>query len=189
MGISLVTLQEYKDYEGITGATQDIEITTIIPKVSQFVKQVCRRTFVDWVDEVKTEVFNGGDVILLNEAPVIQIQDVEKSTDYGQNYVSLVEYQDWVFDHTNQQIVPLGLNYFPNLVNGYKVSYTAGYDVIPEDLKLAVLDLVTYYMKNQGAVQSQIAVTSGNAQVQYLNQNNLPGHIKRVLDLYVMSYS
>jgi hypothetical protein len=44
-------------------------------------------------------------------------------------------------------------------------------------------------MKNQGAVQSQIAVTAGNAQVQYLTQSNLPGHIKRVLDLYVLNYN
>lgn len=189
MGKSLITLQEYKSYEGITGTGQDGEINAIIPKVSQLVKNVCRRTFVDWVDEQKTEVYNGGPAILLQEAPLVQINSFEKSENYGQTYVELTEFTDWVFDSENQQILPIELPEFRKLVNGYRVSYTAGYENIPEDLKLAVLDLVTYYMKNQGAVQSQVAVTTTNAQVQYISESNLPGHIKRVLDLYVMNYN
>lgn len=190
MGINLITLQEYKNYEGISSTTQDTEISTIIPKVSEFVKSICRRTFVDWVDEAKVETFNGGTTALLfSEAPIIQIQGLEYSSDYGQNYVSLEEYKDWVLDVENQQVLPIKAPTFDYKVNGYRLTYTAGFETIPEDLKLAVLDLVTYYMKNQGAVQSQIAVTSGNAQVQYLTQTNLPTHIKRVLDLYVLNYN
>lgn len=191
MATNLITLAEYKAYEGITGTGQDGEITTIIPKVSQLVKNVCRRTFVDWVDDQKIEVYNGGSpVILLQEAPLIQINNFERSENYGQTYTSLVEFTDWTFDHENQQILSLNpTGVFKKLINGYRVSYTAGYEAIPEDLKLAVLDLVTYYMKNQGSVQSQVAVTTTNAQVQYISENNLPGHIKRVLDLYVMNYN
>lgn len=189
MATNLITLAEYKAYEGITGTGQDGEIVTIIPKVSNLVKNICRRTFVDWVDEQKTEVYNGGFAILLQEAPLIQINTFEKSENYGQTYTELVEFTDWIFDQENQQILPIGVPEFKKLVNGYRVSYTAGYETIPEDLKLAVLDLVTYYMKNQGAVQSQIAVTTTNAQVQYLSESSLPGHIKRVLDLYVMNYN
>ena len=191
MGANLVTLQEYKAYEGINSTTQDVEISTIIPKVSEFVKNICRRTFVDWRDDQKVEVYNGGPVILLQEAPIIQIFSLEKSENYGQTYTSLVEFTDWVLDSENQQILPIGpgIPEFKKLINGYRVSYTAGYETIPEDLKLAVLDLVTYYMKNQGAVQSQVAVTATNAQVQYLTQINLPTHIKRVLDLYVLNYN
>lgn len=189
MGANLITLQEYKAYEGINSPGQDGEISTIIPKVSEFVKSICRRTFVDWVEEQKTDVLNGGSVLLLSEAPVIQIYGVEYSTNYGQTYTSLVEFQDWVFDREGEQIVPIKYPVFEYKVNGYRVTYTAGFETIPEDLKLAVLDLVTYYMKNQGAVHSVTAVTTGNAQVQYLTQTNLPTHIKRVLDLYVLNYN
>lgn len=189
MGTSLVTLAEYKAYRGISSTNQDAEISAIIPKVSEFVKSFCRRTFVDWVDNQKTEVINGGDCLLLSEAPILSILSVEKSENYGQTYTGLTEFTDWVLDVQNQQILPIDNTEFTYLINGYRVTYTAGYETIPEDLKLAVLDLITYYMKNQGAVQSQIAVTSGNAQVQYLNQNSLPGHIKRVLDLYVLNYN
>ena len=189
MGSNLITLQEYKAYEGITSTTQDTEISTIIPKVSEFVKNICRRTFVDWRDDQKVEVYNGGSVLLLQEAPVIQIFGIEKSENYGQTYTSLTEFTDWVLDSENQQILPIGVPEFRKLINGYRVSYTAGYETIPEDLKLAVLDLVTYYMKNQGAVQSQVAITTTNAQIQYISGSNLPGHIKRVLDLYVLNYN
>lgn len=189
MGANLITLQEYKAYEGINSPGQDTEISTIIPKVSEFVKSICRRTFVDWVDEQKVEVLNGGSVLLLSEAPVIQIYGLEYSSNYGQTYTSLTEFTDWVYDVEGQQIIPVGVANFEYKVNGYRVTYTAGYEAIPEDLKLAVLDLVTYYMKNQGAVHSVTAVTTGNAQVQYLTQTNLPTHIKRVLDLYVLNYN
>lgn len=189
MGANLITLQEYKAYEGITSTTQDVEISTIIPKVSELVKNICRRTFVDWTDDIKTEVYNGGTCLLLAESPVISISNLEKSENYGQTYTSLVEFTDWVLDTENQQILPIGRPEFTKLINGYRISYTAGYEAIPEDLKLAVLDLVTYYMKNQGAVHSVAVVTTGNAQVQYLSQINLPAHIKRVLDLYVLNYN
>jgi len=190
MGTSLITLAEYKAYQGISSPSQDAEIATTIPKVSEFVKNICRRTFIDWVDETKTEMFGGGSEFILAETPVIQIQSVEVSTNYGQSYTELSEFSGWVLDVKNQQILPLNpLKYFPDYINGYKVNYTAGFEVIPEDLKLAVLDLVTYYMKHEGAVHSSVAVSSGNAQVQYLSQTNLPTHIKRVLDLYVMNYN
>jgi len=190
MGASLITLQDYKNYENITGTGQDVQISSIIPKVSEFVKGICRRTFVDWIDEQKTEVFSGGPYLVPAEIPIIQISSFEKSTNYGQSYTSLTEFTDWVLDRENQVILPINsLKTFENFINGYRLVYNAGYETLPEDLKLATLDLVTYYLKHEGAIHSQIAVTTGNAQVQYIYQSNLPTHIKRVLDLYVMNYN
>ena len=42
MGLPLITLAEYKAYEGITNPNQDTEITSIIPKVSELVKNYCK---------------------------------------------------------------------------------------------------------------------------------------------------
>lgn len=190
MAANLITIQEYKSYAGINSNGQDSEINSIIPKASALVKSFCRRTFVDWVDEVKVEYYSGGTVLLPQETPVIQIVDLESSEDFGNTWTSLTEYTDWVLDVEGQQIVPVGPNgEFKRRVNGYKLSYTAGYEEIPQDLKLAVLDLVTYYLKHEASVQSQITVTSTNPQIQYMSGTNLPGHIKRVLDLYVANYN
>lgn len=190
MAKDLITIQEYKSYAGINSNGQDSEISSIIPKVSALVKTICRRTFVDWVDESKTEIFTGGLVLLPQETPVIRVLDLEYSDNYGASYTSLVEYTDWVFDSENQQIICVGpKGEFERKTNGYRLTYTCGYEELPVDLKLAVLDLVTYYLKHEGSVQSQITVSSTNPQIQYLSGTNLPGHIKRVLDLYVQNYN
>ena len=121
---------------------------------------------------------------------MLQVTSVEKSEDYGQTWTELVEYTDWVLKKTTHQIVPVsGTRYFDELVNGYKVTYTAGYEVLPEDLKLAVLDLITYYLKNDAAVHSSKAPGTNSVQIEYVTTTSLPAHIKRVLDLYMMDYS
>ena len=189
--MDLITLEEYKAYVGISSPNQDDVINSLIPKVSKFVKTYCRRTFIDWVDEQKTEVFRGGDALNLAEFPVISVVGVERSEDFGKTYTSLTEYTDWVLDQTTEQILPLeGVGYtFSNLVNGYRVTYTAGYEELPEDLKLAVLDLVTYYLKNDPAVHSTKAPGTNSVQIEYISTTNLPAHIKRVLDLYMSNYN
>lgn len=193
MGLDLITKAEYKQYEGITNPNSDGEIDSIIPKASQLVKNYCRRTFVDFIDEAKTEFYSGGERFYLTEFPVIQIQSVGYSTDYGQTYTDMTEYTDWVLDKNSDSILPIPATFptkeFPEAINGYKVVYTAGYETIPEDLKLAAMDLVTYYMKNDGAVHSPKAPGSNSVQIEYISTTNLPAHIKRVLDLYVADYT
>ena len=206
MGIDLVTLAEYKAYVGITSTTQDASIATLIPRVSSLVKSICRRSFVDYVDDAKIQVFSGGDQFVLSETPVLQIESVELSTDYGANYTELVEYTDYALDMEQDAVVPLQLvgyvpDYwdgvirrtvsptFPRRINGYRVSYTAGYETLPQDLKLAVLDLITYYVRNDSAVHAVKSGAANTMQIEYVTTTNLPAHIKRVLDLYTASYN
>lgn len=188
MGANLVTRAEYKAYVGITSPNQDAVIDAIIPKVSALVKNICRRTFVDYVDDPKVEYFDQGQYFSLQEYPVIGVPQVECSIDYGQTYFSLVEYEDFVKDSKTGDIKPISMTEFPYRVNGYKVTYNAGFDVLPEDLKIAVLDLVTYYVKNDAAVHSPKAPGTNTVQIEYITSNSLPAHIKRVLDLYAANY-
>lgn len=191
MGKNLVTKTEYKTYAGISSTNQDAEIDLLIPKVSELVKTYCRRTFVDGLDEMLTVRSNGGfDKILLKEAPVTQVVSVEQSLDYGKTYAELVEFTDWVLDTEDNTVVSLGVNGFTKALNGYQVSYYAGYETVPEDLKLAVLDLITYYRKNDGSVHNnRTPGGGGSVQLEYIMNTNFPAHIKRVLDLYVADYT
>lgn len=188
MAIDLVTRAEYKAYANINSTNQDAQIDAIIPKVSQLVKTICRRTFVDYVSDAKTEVFKGGDFLSLSEYPVLSIQSVELSTDKGATYSDLVEFTDYVYDTEEDVIVPMYTDTFKPLVNGYRVSYTAGYEELPKDLKLAVLDLVTYYLKNDMSIHSPKAPGTNSVQIEYITSTSLPAHIKRVLDLYTANY-
>ena len=189
MALNLTTRKDYKIYAGIKSTNEDAIIDFIIPKVSELVKTYCRRTFVDYWDVPKTEMFKGAATkFILAETPVVNVKSVQRSLDYGQTWTDLIRYTDWVLD--GDIIVPLDTRgYFPELINGYKVEYTAGYDDVPADLEIAVLDLVTYYRRNDGAIHSSKAVGSNNVQIEYISTTSLPAHIRRVLDQYVADYT
>ena len=188
MATDLITKTEYKAYAGLSSTNSDTEIDSLIPKVSELVKNYCRRRFVDWVDEAKIQVFNGGtQTLLLQEEPVIQVLAFSTSTDYGQTWTTLVQYQDWVLD--NNEIVSPQLDYWPKALRGYRAQYYCGYETVPQDLKLAVMDLVSYYRQNDAAVHSTKAPGTNSVQIEYISTTSLPAHIKRVLDLYVQDYT
>lgn len=191
MATDLITLQEYKTYANILSNAQDAQIAAMIPRVSSFVKQVCRRTFVDYVDDARTSVYRGGTAKLyLEETPLIALQSVEFSSDYGLTYSSLVEYTDYVVDQ-QESCVEFLQSYYQqvNQVNAFKLSYTCGYEVLPPDLKLAVLDTLQHQIRNDGAVHNTRAVGSGTTQLEYLTNAQLPAHIRRTLQLYSENYN
>jgi hypothetical protein len=186
MANNLITKSEYKTYAGITSPNSDAEIDLLIPKVSQLVKTYCRNTFVDFIDDPKVQHFNGGyEKLLLKESPIISVSSVEQSSDYGQTYT---EHTSWVLDLEDNTVTSID-GVFPKLLNGYRVTYYAGYESVPEDLKLAVMDLVTYYRRNDGSVHSNKAPGTNSVQVEYISTTTLPAHIRRVLDMYVSDYT
>ena len=188
MATDLVTKAEYKTYMGITSTNSDTEIDFLIPKVSDLVKSYCRRTFVDYYSDIKVEVFDGGfKELLLKETPVVTVSSVQYSSDYGKTYTSLTKFEDWIIK--GDSIVSLDPRGFPEVLNGYKVNYFAGYDPIPGDLKLAVLDLIEYYSRNNGAVHSSRDLNPNTTQINYVASTNLPATIKRVLDQYVADFT
>jgi hypothetical protein len=188
MATNLITRSEYKAYANLTNPNTDAEIDAIIPKVSAYVKTYCNRTFNDYVDEFKVEYFNGGiGSYILAESPVISVSSLEYSTDFGQTYRELTEFTDWVEDEG--YIVSVHPSGFPRQLKGYRVSYTAGYESLPEDLKLAICDLVTYYRRNDAAIHSSKAPGTNAVQIEYISTTSLPAHIRRVLDLYRADYS
>ena len=67
-----------------------------------------------------------------------------------------------------------------------KITYKAGYDTCPADLQLAVIDLVTYYHKDEHKARKVMAGASIQNNTSSSQRDNVafPDHIKRVLDLY-----
>ena len=208
MGLSLVTRAEYKAYQGISSTTSDTTIDSLITKVSELVKSICRRSFIDYVDEAKVEYSEGGsNTIELSETPVLLVSSLEYSSDYGATYNTLTEYTNYVLSKTQNNLRPIlvaspppeVIGYtpygsrsnpiFPEAVNGYRITYNAGYETLPQDLKLAVLDLIAYYIKNDSAVHTHKLAQPNTMQVEYITSTNLPAHIKRILDLYTASYN
>lgn len=209
MGIDLITLAEYKKYIGINSTNQDTQIKTLIPIVSQFAKTFCARTFVDYVTDDCIQVFSGGhDRLLLSEYPLLSVNAVDYSNDYGKTYTALEEYTDYTIDTEDdiasikaiRSLTPFVSStgvflfssedyVFPRKSNAYRVAYNAGFETVPSDLKIAVMDLLTYYLKNDAAVKSSRSAGSSTVQVEYITKNTLPAHIGRVFDIYTSAWN
>ena len=190
---NLITLQEYKTAEGISAPKDDARLNVLIPSVSELVKTYCGNTFVDFFSSNKTEEFNidwGTHVVQLTESPVNAIVSVQERESYSSSYVTLTTgAYEYALDKTTDSILrTLGSGYknWPTGVAAVKVVYTAGYSAVPSDLKLAVLDLVTYYLKDEHKQRQTIAGASLQNQGSTSQNNNVgfPDHIKRVLDLH-----
>lgn len=184
MGLNLITRAQYKTHEGINSTNYDSEIDDLITRISSFVKQYCRRTFLDYVDEAKVDIFDGGyKTIWLPETPVLSVSSVEFSEDYGQTYTELQEFVNWV-KRGDELVTTSPLGVFPEQLNGYKVTYTAGYSELPADILLACFDLINYYRQNNSAVHSSKSPGTSKIQIEYISTASLPANIKRILDLY-----
>ena len=190
---NLITLQDYKTAEGISAPKDDARLNVLIPSVSELVKTYCGNTFVDFFSSNKTETFNidwGTYVVQLTESPVNAIVSVQERQAYNSSYITLTTGAfEFALDTKTDSVLrttSAGYKNWATGVDAVKVVYTAGYSAIPGDLKLAVLDLVTYYLKDEHKQRQSIAGASLQNQGSTSQNNNVsfPDHIKRVLDLY-----
>ena len=189
---NLITLATYKTAEGIQATKDDAKLELLIESVSQLVKTYCNATFVDYYTNAKTDVFNinyNESFIQLAEGPVVMSDGnkpvVSERLDVTASYNTLTENVDYYIDTDLDCIYRIGTAW-PKGPGAVKVIYKAGYSVIPADLKLAVIDLVTYYHKDEHKARQTIAGASIQNQGSTSQRNNVafPDHIKRVLDLY-----
>ena len=187
----LVTLAEYKEAEGISSPKEDLRLATIVPAVSQLVKTYCGNSLIDYYSTNKVETFSvdwDTHVVQLTESPTNTIVSVEKRDSVSESY-STVPTTDYYLDTATDSVLYVtGSTYknWPKGAGSVKVTYTAGYSACPADLKLAVFDLITYYLKDEHKERR----TLGGASIQNQGSTSLsnsvafPDHIKRVLDLY-----
>jgi hypothetical protein len=121
----------------------------------------------------------------LSESPVNSIVSVKERTGISSAYTTLVANTDYYLDTVTDSIFRsnsgTGYKNFPLGPGSVEVVYKAGWATCPEDLKLAVVDLVKYYFKEEHKQRQHL----GGASLQNAAGSiAYPDHIKRVLDLY-----
>lgn len=190
----LVTLSDYKDSEGIANPKEDLRLQSLIPSVSQLVKTYCGNSIVDFYSSNKVEDFDiywDTFAVQLTESPVNTIVSVQERSGYDQAYNTLTTTShEYYLDSRTDSIIRTNqsggrLNWHHG-VGAVKITYTAGYASTPEDLKLAVFDLITYYLRDEHKERRTLGGASIQNQPSTSQRNNVafPDHIKRVLDLY-----
>jgi len=196
----LVTLQQYKDFAGLQSIKNDARINVVIDQVSQLVKTYCGSTIIDYASTNKVEFFNIKDnytnSIILGESPLIEVVSVEERQDQAGAYVTLITENsdssgkyEYVVDTDSDSIVRTTSSTekaFAKGMKAVKVTYKAGYTSTPEDLKLAIFDLIKYYMKDERKERMAISGASIENQLSSSLAGNIgfPDHIKRILDMY-----
>jgi len=188
----LITLSNYKTAEGIQATKDDAKLELLITSVSQLVKTYCNATFVDYYTNAKTELSNinyNEAFVQLSEGPVVMSDGnkpvVSERDSITSSYTTLTQDVDYYVD-TDLDCIYRMNKAWPKGPGAVKVVYKAGYATIPADLKLAVIDLITYYHKDEHKARQTIAGASIQNQSSSSQRNNVafPDHIKRVLDLY-----
>ena len=189
-----ITLEEYKQSEGIASPKEDLRLEFLIPSVSQLVKTYCGNSIIDYYTTNKIETLNVNwdtHVVQLTESPVNTIVSVEERDSYDGTYKFLTTsaFEYYLDQNTDSLLRTTGGINYANWAKGpgaVRVTYTAGYATCPSDLKLAVIDTVTYYLKDEHKERRTMQGASIQNASSTTQANNVafPDHIKRVLDLY-----
>lgn len=182
--MALLTLNEYKTLENINSTQNDTRLKAILISVEQFVTNYCARefeqaTFVETPEITEQTMFlNNFPVDSLTSIGYIDYEDLPQVADvtdfrlFGAEGIVEVDDAAWGTLCYNAKYSTRFL----------EITYIGGFVVIPEDLKLAVSSLVTYYFKDETSpVKSQNVRTIDYS---VMSAVNLPPHIRRVLDLY-----
>jgi len=185
---NLITKDIYKQAKAITGSKDDERLDLIANSVSQLVKTYCANSFVDYVSTPKVEYFSpewDTKEIQLTESPLIAVTEVAERLSPEESYTVLTDLTDYVASSRTDLVTRVS-SYWAKGVDAVRITYTAGYTAIPEDLKLALIDLMSYYYREEHkTVKTLMSATMQNKTTSSLSSNmGFPDHIKRVLDLY-----
>lgn len=132
-----VTLQEAKDYCRVTTTADDALITNMITEAREAIERVAGLSLIP-----KTAVVffknNQGNF----ELPYGPVKNISEIYDVRQSQVI-----------ATTQYLLVGSQY-PSLVyptyDILRATYTTGFDVVPKDLKIAILDQINYSYENRG---------------------------------------
>jgi len=189
---NLIDIDTYKISEKIESTKEDTRIALLITSVSALVKTYCGNSLVDYYASNKTEEFNiswDTNIVQLTESPIVEIVSVEERETFGASYTTVTS-AEYYADVSTDSIYRVNTNgigkSWPTGPASVKVTYKAGYQECPTDLQLAVIDLITYYLKDEHKARQTIAGASIQNTASSSQRNNVafPDHIKRVLDLY-----
>ena len=189
----LISLDTYKTIENITNVKDDDRIETLITAISKLVKTYCASDLIDKYSTTITEFFDlqySVEYIQLDEGPVVDNSTLavyerqSQDDDYTRLYRDGTDDKyEWYLDSRTDSIYRTsdsGLyRYWPKGVKCVKVEYNAGYESTPKDLELAVVDLVTYYFKDEHKQRRVLGgATLQNQGTSSLNDNvGFPDHI------------
>ena len=190
----LFTLNDYKTYKGIEHFKDDNKISALVSPVSELAKTYCGTSFVDFYSSAKTATFDILDSqtteIFLTESPLNSVTSVRERKSITETYTTLTNNEEYYIDNEHDRIFRIEGEISPKaFAKGFasiSVVYTAGYSSTPQDLRLALYDLVNYYLKEEYKGRKSLAgaAIQNETATSIRDDIGFPDHIKRILDMY-----
>ena len=176
--MALATNTQVKDYLGISGATDDTLITTLITRAQAMMERYCNRVF---ESASYTEDHSGGSsTIQLKNTPVTAVASVSSldasgnatalpSTGYrfdGDTGILSVTSGDDDYYFTDRAVGSSALTSpsFPCGFRNIRVAYTGGYSSIPTDLVQVCIELTANLYQNRRTNPSMAQENIGGGQ-------------------------
>ena len=139
--------------------------------------------FLDIFDIGTAEVF-------LTESPLVSVSSVQERDSITDSYTTLTVNTDYYVDTEHDRIFRIDGDVSSKAWSrgfaSVQIVYRAGYSTTPQDLRLAIYDLITYYLKEEYKGRKSLAgATLQNETSTSIREDiGFPDHIKRVLDMY-----
>ena len=191
---NLCTVEDYKLFKKIEHNKDDEQLKSLVSSVSALVKTYTGNSIIDYAQADKVETFDITDhytsELFLTESPLISVAAVQERDSIADSYTTLTADEHYYVDKEHDRIYRIdgdsSTKNFPKGFASVKATYRAGYLSCPDDLKLAVYDLITYYLKEEykGRRSMQGATLQNEASTSIRDDIGFPDHIKRVLDMY-----
>ena len=201
---NFASLQNVKDFLGITASTDDDLITALLGRTTRMMQMYVGRDLIQATYTDEKYDGNGIDQDLnLRQYPIISVSSVYDdpdrvfgadsllTEDNGSNDGQYIIYQKGEID--NQGIIRRVDGAWIKGKQNIKVTYTAGYATVPEDLVQAQIDFTSFLYKNRDQRLGISGYRIGSYSVTYKDnssgdatgaQNAIPADIRSVLDNY-----
>ena len=178
----LVSLADYKTYAGLSGTSQDSQLTMYLGMASGFVRNACGRDPTNGFElTARTEKYNGTGIESFRtvEKPITVLTSVSwldadgtataiTATDYRWEPDGIITwaaaYRGPVAGFGDYGRSYYGLNVCPNWGNepqSIQVVYTAGFSTIPADLQWVVCQIVDAMRANAGSNSGMKSESTG----------------------------
>ena len=191
---NLCTKSDYKAYKKIEHAKDDSQIDVLVTSISELVKTYCGSTLIDYYSSNKTETFDifdaGTAEVFLTESPLVSVSSVQERDSITDSYTTLTANTDYYVDTEHDRIFRIDGDVSSKAWSrgfaSVQIVYRAGYSTTPQDLRLAIYDLITYYLKEEykGRKSMAGATLQNETSTSIREDIGFPDHIKRVLDMY-----
>ncbi|MBI9095579.1 MAG: hypothetical protein JEY71_11915 [Sphaerochaeta sp.] len=165
----LITLDELRTIYGFTitsGGKTEAMYGALVRSASQACMNFVGRDL-SLRESVEFQDGNGHDRFLLDNTPVVSIQSL--SVDPLHRFESVLASDEYRFDSATGIVTLYGIS-VPAVKDCIRISYTAGYDPIPDDVKAAVADTVQMMARRitgvSGGVTARTMADGGTEQLE-----------------------